>query len=204
MESLEAAMFSKHDPAVVPVLKKARVGIAGAGGLGSNAAVFLARAGVGTLVLADYDVVEPSNLNRQHFFVDQIGMPKVEALRDNLLRINPYSSYEIHHLKLHKENIPAIYENVEMLVEVFDTVEMKLLLIETWVRRFPEKPLIVGSGIAGYGGNNDCRTERIFGRVYVCGDNTSDAVIIPPIAPKVALVAALQANQALELLLEKK
>lgn len=203
MENLEAAFFSKHDPAVVPVLKKARVGIAGAGGLGSNVAVSLARAGVGTLVLADYDVIEPSNLNRQQFFVDQIGMPKVEALQDNLQRINPFSSYEIHHLRLNERNILQIYQDVDILVEAFDAVEMKLMLIETWAKNCPDRPLIVGSGIAGYGGNNDCRTERIFGRVYVCGDNKSDAVIIPPIAPKVALIAALQANQALELLLEK-
>lgn len=204
MEDLKTAFFAKHDPAVVPVLRNAKVGIAGVGGLGSNVAISLARAGVGTLVLVDYDVVEPSNLNRQQYYIDQIGTSKVEALRDNLLRLNPFSSYEIHQLKLHAENIPRIYSDVEILVEALDTVEMKLMLIETWVKNCPEKSLVVGSGIAGYGGNNDCRTERIFDHVYVCGDNKSDAHVIPPIAPKVALVAALQANLVLELLLGKE
>ncbi|MCM1567058.1 MAG: sulfur carrier protein ThiS adenylyltransferase ThiF [Dehalobacter sp.] len=201
MVDLNAALFSKHDPAVVSVLKAAKVGIAGVGGLGSNVAISLARAGVGTLVLTDFDVVEPSNLNRQQYFIDQIGKSKVDALRENLVRINPFSTYEIHHLKLCAGDIPQIYSNVEILVEAFDEVEMKLMLVEAWVAKFPNRPLIVGSGIAGYGGNNDCRTERIFGQVYVCGDGKSDAGLIPPIAPKVALIAAMQANLVLELLL---
>jgi len=204
MADLEEAFFSKHDPAIVSVLKEAKIGIAGVGGLGSNVAVSLARAGIGTLVLTDFDVVEPSNLNRQQFFIDQLGKTKVDALRENLVRINPFSSYEIHHLKLDAGNISQIYSDVEILVEAFDGVEMKLMLIETWVKNFPNRPLIVGSGIAGYGGNNDCRTKRIFDQVYVCGDGKSDAGIIPPIAPKVALIAALQANLVLELLLNKK
>ncbi len=204
MENLKAAFFAKHDPETVPLLQRATVGIAGAGGLGSNAAVALARAGVGRLILADFDVIEPSNLNRQQYFADQIGMPKVEALRENLVRMNPFSSYETHQAMLDAENIPAIYADVDIMVEAFDKVEMKVMLVETWVKHFPAKPLIVGSGIAGYGDNNGCRTEQFFGNVYVCGDMKSDSGLIPPLAPKVALVAAMQANLALELLLKPK
>jgi len=201
MDSLKQAFFSKHDPVIVPLVQQAAVGIAGAGGLGSNVAVFLARAGIGRLVLADFDVIEPSNLNRQQFFIEQLGMAKVVALRDNLVRINPFSTYEIHEVMLDGENIPEIYADVDIMVEAFDRVEMKVMLVETWVKHFPGKPLIVGSGIAGFGGNNECRTEQLFGNVYVCGDMKSDAGLIPPVAPKVALVAAMQANLALELLL---
>lgn len=204
MDELKTAFFSRHDPCLVPLLQKATVGIAGAGGLGSNAAIALARSGIGKLVLADFDVVEPSNLNRQQFFIEQIGMPKVVALRENLLCINPFSAYEIHEVMLDAENIPDIFAHVDIMVEAFDKVEMKVMLIETWVRHFPGKPLVVGSGVAGFGDNNECRTERCFDHVYVCGDMKSDASLIPPIAPKVALIAAMQANLVLELLLQPK
>ncbi len=204
MESLKTAFFAKHDPEIVPLLQRATVGIAGAGGLGSNAAIALARSGIGRLVIADFDVIEPSNLNRQQFFIEQIGMPKVAALRENLLRINPFSFYETHQAMLDAENIPVIFADVDIMVEAFDKVEMKVMLVETWVRHFPGKSLIVGSGIAGYGGNDECGTERLFGNVYACGDMKSDAGLIPPLAPKVALVAAMQANLALELLLKPK
>ncbi len=204
MDSLKQAFFSKHDQGIVPLVQQATVGIAGAGGLGSNAAIALARSGIGKLVLADFDVIEPSNLNRQQFFIEQIGMAKVVALRDNLMRINPFSTYEIHEVMLDGENISEIYADVDIMVEAFDKVEMKMMLLETWVRHFPDKPLIVGSGIAGYGGNNECRTEHLFGNIYVCGDMNTDAGLIPPVAPKVALIAAMQANLALELLLKPK
>lgn len=204
MDELKALFFSRHDPSIVPLLQKATVGIAGAGGLGSNAAVALARSGIGRLVLADFDTVEASNLNRQQFFVDQIGRPKVAALQENLVRINPFSVYDIHQVMLGEENIPEIYADVDIMIEAFDKVEMKLMLVETWARHFPGRPLVVGSGIAGYGGNNECRTEKMFDNVYVCGDMQSDADQIPPIAPKVALVAAMQANLVLELLLNRK
>lgn len=204
MDELKAAFFSRHDPSLVPLLQKAAIGIAGAGGLGSNAAVALARSGIGRLVLADFDTVEASNLNRQHFFVEQIGRSKVAALKENLVRINPFSVYDIHQVTLGEENIPGIYADVDIMIEAFDKVEMKLMLVETWVRHFPGKPLVVGSGIAGYGGNNECRTGKMFDNVYVCGDLKSDAEQIPPMAPKVAMVAAMQANQVLELLLGRR
>lgn len=204
MDAMKKAFYAKHDPTIIPLLEKATVGIAGAGGLGSNAAIALARSGIGKLVLADFDVVEPSNLNRQQFFLDQIGIPKVVALKETLVRINPFSSYEINQVTLDAENIPEIYADVDIMVEAFDKVEMKLMLVETWVKHFPLTPLIVGSGIAGYGGNNKCRTEHYFDHVYVCGDMESDAGLIAPIAPKVTLIAAMQANLVLELLLDRK
>jgi sulfur carrier protein ThiS adenylyltransferase len=204
METLEKKFFSRHVLAVVPILKKAKIGIAGAGGLGSNVAVALARSGVGKLVIADFDRVEPHNLNRQQYFVDQIGMFKVTALKENLERINPFSEYEVHRVFLNGENIPSILGDVDIMVEAFDSVESKLELLESWTEKFPGKPVVMGSGMGGYGNNNELSTKRLFENVYVCGDGKTDVAIHPPIAPRVAIVAAMQANLVLEILLNNK
>lgn len=204
MEDLEKRFFSRHDPAIVPVLKKAKVGIAGAGGLGSNVAVGLARSGVGHLIIADFDRVEIHNLNRQQFFMDQIGKPKVEALKENLQRINPFSQYKIHQVFLEADNMQSIYGDVDIMVEAFDKVESKLVLVETWVDKFPGKPVVMGSGMGGYGGNNLISAQQLFENVYVCGDGKTDVETHPPLAPRVAIVAAMQANLVLELLLNEE
>jgi sulfur carrier protein ThiS adenylyltransferase len=204
MDPLEKEFFSRHALAVVPILKKAKIGIAGAGGLGSNVAVALARSGVGKLVIADFDRVEPHNLNRQQFFVDQIGEYKVVALEENLARINPFSDYEVHTAWLDAGNIPLIFGDVDIMVEAFDSVESKLELLDVWIEKFPGKPVVMGSGMGGYGNNNQIRTRRLFENVYVCGDGKTDVAINPPIAPRVAIVAAMQANLVLELLLRDK
>lgn len=204
MDPLEKEFFSRHPLAVIPILKKAKIGIAGAGGLGSNVAVALARSGVGKLVIADFDRVEPHNLNRQQYFVDQIGEYKVVALEQNLARINPFSDYEVHAVSLDAGNIPLIYGDVDIMVEAFDSVESKLELLEVWIDKFPGKPVVMGSGMGGYGNNNQICTRRLFENVYVCGDGKTDVAINPPIAPRVAMVAAMQANLVLELLLRDK
>ena len=115
--------FSAHDQKIIPFLQKAVIGIAGAGGLGSNIAVSLTRAGIGKLVIADFDKIEPSNLNRQQFFIDQVGMPKVIALLENLNKISPFTQYQVHEIKLDEENIPFIYKDVDIMVEAFDKAE---------------------------------------------------------------------------------
>ncbi|MDP2933961.1 MAG: ThiF family adenylyltransferase, partial [bacterium] len=89
-EQFEAMLIERHGKSVHKKLKSATVGIAGLGGLGSNVAVSLARIGVGKIVIADFDLVEPSNLNRQQYFVEQLGTNKVAGLTENLMRINPY------------------------------------------------------------------------------------------------------------------
>jgi thiamine biosynthesis protein ThiF family 2 len=137
------------------------VGIAGLGGLGSSVAIALARVGVGTLVVADFDVVEPSNLNRQQYFLDQIGMPKVKALKENLARINPHVTVECHELVLDRENIPRIFAGTPIVVEAFDRADMKEMIITTVLEKMPEHKVVAASGLAGYGPNNSIRTERI-------------------------------------------
>jgi sulfur carrier protein ThiS adenylyltransferase len=196
--------FAHRDEAVLAVLRRSSVGIAGAGGLGSNVAVALARAGVGRLVIADFDKIEPSNLNRQQYFVDQVGERKVEALRENLLAINPYSLYEIHDVRVNRRNATAIFGRVDVLVEAFDKAEAKEMLIEASLSKFPGRPIVAASGLAGYGGNCKIHSRRL-GNLYICGDESSQCPKgISPMAPRVALVAALQANLVVELLVKMK
>ncbi len=196
--------FSRRDPAVLEALRRSSVGIAGAGGLGSNVAVALARAGVGRLVIADFDRVEPSNLNRQQYFVDQVGLTKVEALRENLLRINPFSVYEVHDVRLTRRNAAGIFRSVDVVVEAFDRAAAKEMLIEAVLARFPGRPIVAASGLAGYGGNAKLRTRRM-GNLYICGDEESQSPKgISPMAPRVGLVAHMQANLVVELLVRMR
>ncbi|HRW22684.1 MAG TPA: sulfur carrier protein ThiS adenylyltransferase ThiF [Bacteroidales bacterium] len=184
-------------------LSKFCVGIAGAGGLGSNCAVSLLRTGIGKLVIADFDIVESSNLNRQFYFKNQVGLSKVEALKENLLAINPNAQIDIYNIKLESQNIPELFKNCDVIVEAFDKSEMKVMIIETCSINFPEKPLIVGSGLAGWGNNQDIKTEQ-YGNLYFCGDfNSEVGEDLPPLAPRVNIVANMQANIVLEILMRK-
>ena len=185
-------------------LKKFRVGIAGAGGLGSNCAAALARTGVGTLVIADFDSVELSNLSRQYYFTDQVGMMKTTALKENLTRIRPEVNVVIHEVKLDKKNIPSIFSGCDIIVEAFDKTEMKEMLIETVQKELPDIPLIVGSGMAGWGKNEILKFRKIDNTLYVCGDESSEASEdFPTLAPRVGIVANMQANTVIELLMKR-
>jgi sulfur carrier protein ThiS adenylyltransferase len=204
VDQLEALMMARHTPGIHQRLKRACVGIAGCGGLGSTAALSLGRVGIGRLILADFDMVEPSNLNRQQYFVEQIGEYKVDALKANLARANPFVHVETHCVELTPANIPVIFADADVIVEAFDKAEMKVMIIETVLTEMPGRPLVVGSGMAGYGGNNAIRTERE-GQLYICGDGVSEA---RPgrglMAPRVGIAANHQANQVLEILLGER
>lgn len=183
-------------------LKNFTAGIAGAGGLGSNCAVALARVGIGKLIIADFDIVSESNLNRQYYFRDQVGMKKVEALKENILRINPDVEIEIHDIKLNQSNLNTIYKDCHVLVEAFDLAEMKKMLIETCISELPNKPVVVGLGMAGWGDSNSIHLRKSE-NIYICGDEKSEiSEINPPLAPRVAMVANLQANTVLEILIK--
>ena len=201
-DELEALMAARHTPGVHGRLKAASVGIAGAGGLGSAVAVALARVGVGRLVIVDFDVVEPSNLNRQQYFIDQIGLPKVAALAANLQRINPYVAVEPHPVLLDPANIPALFAACSIVVEAFDRADMKAMLVDTVLARMPGVTVIAASGLAGYGPNNDITTRRISSRLYLSGDGTSEAQPGSGLmAPRVAIAAGHQANQVIRVIL---
>ncbi len=185
-------------------LKNYTVGIAGVGGLGSNCAIALARVGVGKIIISDFDIVYESNLNRQYFFKDQIGLRKVDALKENIQRINPEIEIIDNYIKLNEDNIVEIYKDCDVIVEAFDLAEMKKMLIETLLSELPEKPIIIGIGMAGYGDSNsiDFRQSE---NLYICGDEKSEVSDEnPPLAPRVGMVANMQANTVLEILLSKK
>lgn len=201
MENLKRLFFSRHERKLIPTLRQAVVGIAGAGGLGSNIAVSLARVGIGKLVIADFDLIDSSNLNRQQYFLQQIGEPKVKALKNNLEKINPWSDYEIHEIKITRANVGKVFGECHILLEAFDQAEMKEMLLDRWTSLFPERPIIMASGLAGFGKNELLKTRKL-GNIYVCGDEISEPRKgISPMAPRVAIVANMQANLALELIL---
>ena len=184
------------------ILKHKTVGIAGAGGLGSNCAVALARVGTGTLVIVDFDVISEGNLNRQYFFYDQIGKPKAVALMENIQRINPSVKVIPHQICLTKENIPGIFRDCDVIVEAFDRADQKEMLIETILTEFPETPLVIGLGMAGWGKNEAIHCRKV-DNMFICGDEVSEiAPDSPPIAPRVGIVANMQANIVLEILLK--
>ncbi|MCD6182086.1 MAG: sulfur carrier protein ThiS adenylyltransferase ThiF [Candidatus Cloacimonetes bacterium] len=200
MQAIKDQFFSRHNPRFIPILRHARIGIAGAGGLGSNVAVTLVRTGIGALVIADFDRVEASNLNRQQFFLSQLGETKVDALKSNLEKIHPFTLLEMHQIRINEENVVPIFGQCDILIEAFDTAESKEMLIETWCSAFPKKPIIVGSGLAGVGNNNALKTRQS-GTLYICGDETTQLQgRISPMAPRVGIVANMQANCALEIL----
>ena len=204
LKKLEKEFFSRHEPELLSILRTSVVGIAGAGGLGSNVAVSLARSGIGKLIIADMDRVCPSNLNRQYYFLDQIGRIKVYALRENLQRINPFSTYKVHNVRVTPENIKEIFSEAEIMVEAFDLAEEKSMLINTWLSLFPDRPIVAASGLSGFGKNNKIKTRKL-GQLYLCGDEESEPTDrVSPMAPRVAIVANLQANLVLEQLYKKK
>lgn len=201
-DELEYLLAARHTPGIHQRLKQARVGIAGVGGLGSTVAIALARVGVGELVIADFDVVEPSNLNRQQYFIDQLGEFKVAALAATLWRINPYVAVTPHQVLLEPANVPQLFAGCNVVVEAFDRAEMKSMLVDTVLAAMPKTTIVAASGLAGFGPNNSICTRRINRRFYLCGDSTAEA---RPgnglMAPRVGIAASHQANQVVRLLL---
>jgi len=186
-------------------LSKYTVGIAGAGGIGSNCAVALARSGVGTLIIADFDIVEEPNLNRQYYFISQIGSLKTTALKLNIKNIDTGVKVIDHPVKLDRNNITTIFARCNLIIEAFDNAEMKEMLIETVQMKMPGIPLIVGSGMAGFGNSNSIRCRKIDETLYVCGDESSEVSDNhPPLASRIGIVANMQANTAIEILMNMK
>jgi sulfur carrier protein ThiS adenylyltransferase len=201
-EDLECLMMARHTPGVHQKIKRAVVGIAGLGGLGSTIAIALARVGVGTLILVDFDVVEPSNLNRQQYFTHQIGMPKVDALRETLSKINPYVKIVTHQERLDPTNLEGIFKEAHVVVEAFDRADQKTMLINTVSEKMPEKYVVAASGVAGYGDNNEIKTARFSSTIFIVGDQkTAARPGVGLMAPRVGIAAHHQANTVLRILL---
>jgi len=159
---------------IFKILKTKTIGIAGCGGLGSNCAAALTRLGIGKIILADFDVVDVSNLARQYYFHEQVGEKKAFALADNLHHINPIVEIIPNDIKLGPNEIITIFKDCDLIIEAFDLAEMKQMIIETCAEYFPDTPLIVGNGMAGWGNNNAIKTSKIGKNLYVCGDGLSE------------------------------
>ena len=201
-ECLEELLCARHTPGVYEKVKEARVAVAGLGGLGSNVAFALARIGVGHLHLVDFDRVDLTNLNRQQYFLDQVGWYKTEALSETLQRINPYLDIRFDTVKITDENIKELFQEDEIVCEAFDVPEYKAMLVSGILEHFPEKKLIAASGLAGYESSNLIRTRRVSKNFYLCGDEVTVSTYGKGLmAPRAALCATHEANMITRLLL---
>mgnify|MGYP000987502095 CR=1 FL=1 len=204
-EEFEAQLVARHTPGVHAKVKNAVVGIAGLGGLGSNVAVSLARLGIGKLILADFDRVEPSNLNRQQYFTRHIGIKKTKALKELIKEINPFVEIETRDIFLDKDNVLDYFKDVEIIVEAFDNPESKATLVNTVLTKDKEKIIVAASGMAGYFSNNTIKTKRIRDNFYLIGDGVSEVVDgCGLMAPRVAIAANHQANTVLRIILGER
>ena len=180
-------------------LESARVGIAGAGGLGSNCAMHLVRSGVKHITIVDFDVVNESNLNRQFFFRDQIGQKKVEAIKANLLRIEPDADIRAVDIRLDASSAREIFADCGIVVEAFDAVDAKVMLVSAFASS--GKKLVTASGLAGWGRSNAMRVRKM-GNIVAIGDGeTSVGDGAAPVSPRVGIAAAMEANAVVSLLL---
>lgn len=174
-------------------LQKVKVGIAGAGGLGSNCAQMLVRSGFKHFRIVDFDVIDHSNLNRQFYFLHQVGRPKVQALRENLIMINDAVEVETRQVKIEPANVADLFADCDVIVEAFDRAECKKLLVEIYMNS--AKLLVSASGLAGWGNSDSIITRKIKENVFLVGDLVSAAgPDCPPMAPRVHVAAAKQAD----------
>ena len=185
-------------------LANATAGIAGMGGLGSVVAECLLRSGIGKLIIADFDAVDKTNLNRQRYFADQVGNLKVEAAKENLLRINPKAIIESYNQKITAENATKIFAQADIVAECLDVAEQKQMLVETILTK-TDKTIVSASGLAGFGDSNSIQTRRISNKLIICGDFQSgidNNKIVT--AGRVGIVACHQANAIVELIVNGK
>ena len=195
------ALVERHGKERQKAFLNATVAICGLGGLGSNIATALTRAGIGRLILLDFDKVDITNLNRQHYKMSQIGMPKTESCLENLRDISPYTEIEIHTIKLTEENIPELLGNADIICEAFDKADQKAMLVNTVLETFPEKYMLSGTGMAGFGSANTIQSRKVFGKFYLCGDEKSDVNDgIGLVASRVMVCAAHEAHMVLRIL----
>lgn len=201
-KQIDEALEYRHTKSVQDKISQAAVAVCGLGGLGSNIAFALARCGIGRLHLIDFDVVDLSNLNRQQYGINQIGKPKPDALKEELLQINPYLDIHTDFIKLSEENIFNLLKEEEYICEAFDVPEQKAMLTNYILENMPDKYLVGASGMAGYGDSNSIVTRKIMSHYYLCGDGVSEINESQGLmAPRVMICAAHQANMILQLIL---
>jgi len=195
------ALIARHGDDLHNRFASATVAICGLGGLGSNIAIALARAGIGRLLLIDFDRVELSNLHRQQYKANQIGLFKVDALADNLLEISPYTKIETVTERITEANLADLLKDVDIICEAFDDADSKAMLVNGVLEQLPDCYLVAASGMAGMDTPNTIKTRKVMKRFYLCGDEVSDVEdTIGLVAPRVMLCAAHQAHTALRIL----
>lgn len=200
-EVMREALNIRHGEDLQNKISAARVAVCGLGGLGSNIAIALARAGVGHLHLIDFDRVDLTNLNRQQYAVGQLGQYKTDALRETLSLISPYCDVTCDTIQVTEENLPDLLKAEDYVCEAFDRAEAKAMLVSGVLEHFPEKYLVAGSGLAGLGSANTIQTRRVSQRFYLCGDGTSDSSVgLGLVASRVLVCAAHEANMILRLI----
>ncbi|MCI8500900.1 MAG: thiamine biosynthesis protein ThiF [Oscillospiraceae bacterium] len=200
-EAMLKALEERHGRELQRKFTSAVVAVCGLGGLGSNIAASLARAGIGRLILIDFDRVELSNLHRQQYKVSQIGRYKTEAMAENLKEIAPYTELGIHTARITESNAAELLKNADIICEAFDNAECKAMLVNLVLETMPEKYLVAASGMAGLGSANDIKTRRVAKRFYLCGDEVSSVGDgIGLVSPRVMLCAAHQAQMVLRIL----
>lgn len=185
-------------------LQTAKVAIVGLGGLGSNVALWLARLGVGQLLLYDFDKVELSNLNRQYYFLEDVGQYKATALLGHLKAVNPYGNYHSRVVRLTEDNLPELLSEAHIVCEALDKPEAKALLVNGVLESFPDKYLVSASGLAGFASSASMQVRQVTPHFYLCGDGISDMLQLPLCGARVGLCAAQEALTIARIILQMK
>ncbi len=198
-----STLEKRHGKELQQKISSFSVAVCGLGGLGSNVAISLARAGVGKLILIDFDKVDLSNLHRQQYKISQLGMYKTEAMKQALSEIAPYCNVITHTIKLTEENL-SLLADCSIVCECFDNAECKAMLVNGIAERYPNKYIVAASGMSGLHTGNTITTKKLGKWLYICGDGTSDVADDGTLfASRVMLCAAHQANTILRIIAGK-
>ena len=200
-EEWNKALTERHGKELHRAFSSATVAVCGLGGLGSNIAIALARAGIGKLILIDFDRVDITNLHRQQYKAEQIGMYKTVALAENLKEIAPYISLEIHTERITEDNAVTLLQDADIICEAFDDAECKSMLTNTVLTEMRDKYLVAASGMAGLHDANSIKTRKVTSKFYLCGDGESDVSEgMGLVSSRVMICAAHQAHTVLRIL----
>ena len=200
-QEMTTALEKRHGKELQDRFSAASVAVCGLGGLGSNIAISLARAGIGKLILIDFDQVDITNLHRQQYKASQVGKYKTEALFENLKEIAPYIKLEVHTVRITESNAPKLLKGADIICEAFDNAQCKAMLTNTVLELLPDKFLVAASGMAGLGSANSIKTRKVTRHFYLCGDGISDVNDnIGLVSSRVMLCAAHQAHMVLRIL----
>ena len=202
MNVFEKALLNYYSKEELRTIQRIKIGIAGAGGLGSNCALNLVRSGFKKFYIYDYDKVEINNLNRQFYFLDQVGMDKTAALKENLIKINPELEINTKKIMITDKNILKLFEKCDVVVEAFDNAEYKRMIAERYIKS--NKLFVSASGLAGIGNSNNIIIKKINDKFYLIGDfNSEVSDTLKPYSPRVSVAAAKQADVILNYIKNK-